>query len=168
MKWMTYLVALLTVAIAGCATPYSVPKEYTGPTVELSDSVIRESPGVLRAYGATAFDGKSLFNAIGVSAQRSAGNTFGLLEASVTRQVEVKPVKVHLQAQHMAAPIAGFALLAQGKFYYTHRGVVDFSPKSGHKYQVKGSMDAEEIAVWIEDVETGERVTEKVAKKPGS
>lgn len=129
---------------------------------------MRESPGVLRAYAATQIDGKHLFNAIGASAQRSAGSTLGLLEASATRKVEVKPMKVHLQAQHMAAPFAGFVLLAQGKFYYTHRGVVDFDPKSGHKYQVKGSMDAEEIAVWIEDMDTGERVTEKVAKKPGS
>jgi hypothetical protein len=135
--------------------------------VELSDSVLRESPGVLRAYAATQIDGKHLYNAIGASAQRSAGNTFGLLETSGARKVEVKPMKVQLRAQHMAAAFAGFALLAQGKFYYTHNGMVDFSPKPGHKYQVKGSMDAEEIAVWIEDVDTGERVTEKVAKKPG-
>ena len=59
----------------------------------------------------------------------STGSTLGLLEASATRKVEVKPMKVHLQAQHMAAPFAGFVLLAQGKFYYTHRGVVGFDPK---------------------------------------
>ena len=75
-------------------------------------------------------------------------------------------MKVELRAQHMAAAFAGFALLAKGQFYYNHTGVVDFGPKPGHQYQVKGDMGPEEIAVWIEDTATGERVADKVAKKP--
>jgi hypothetical protein len=169
MRSFKLLLATASLALAGCATLYTVPKEYTGPTADLADSVMRESPGVLRVYAALKIDGKPADNAIGASAQRSqtfGSIEFGLLEASVTRKVEARPMKVELRAQHMAAAFAGFALLAKGQFYYNHTGVVDFDPKPGHKYQVKGAMGPEEIAVWIEDTATGERVTDKVAKKP--
>jgi hypothetical protein len=169
MRSFKLVLATASLALAGCATTYTVPEEYTGPTADLADSVMRESPGVLRAYAASKIDGNIVNNAIGASAQRSqvmGSIAFGLLEASVTRTVEAKPMKVQLRAQHMASAFAGFALLAKHQFYGVHDGVVDFDPKPGHKYQVKGAMGPEEIAVWIEDTATGERVTDKVAKKP--
>ena len=85
MRSFKLLLATASLALAGCATTYTVPEEYTGPTADLADSVMRESPGVLRAYAASKIDGKIVNNAIGASAQRSqvmGSIAFGLLEAS--------------------------------------------------------------------------------------
>lgn len=160
------LAPLVAVLVAGCATTYSVPKEHAGPTVNVADTVVRESPGVLRVFALSQVDGQNVYNAVGASANLSGARALTLDDSAVSRAVEARPLKVTLQAQHMAAAFAGFGLLAQGKWYGVHRGEVAFNPVPGHRYRVNGSMDPVEVAAWIEDADTGERVTNKISKKP--
>jgi hypothetical protein len=44
-------------------------------------------------------------------------------------------------------------------------GVVDFNPTPEGIYVVKGELKKEGSSVWIEDVKTGQIVTEKVVGK---
>ena len=55
------------------------------------------------------------------------------------------------------------AMQLAGRFYSVS-GTVDFEPKPGGHYTVKGELRAEGSSVWLEDDATGEIVTPKVSK----
>ncbi len=62
------------------------------------------------------------------------------------------------------APIHELASRVTGNFFSVE-GEVDFNPAPGGRYLVKGELKKGASSVWIEDVETGECVTEKVIEQ---
>jgi WD40 repeat protein len=61
-------------------------------------------------------------------------------------------------------PIHEFASRTAGTFFEVE-GVVEFNPAPNGKYKVSGSLSKITSAVWIEDLETHEIVTEKVLNR---
>ncbi len=99
----------------GCATWHSpVPKDYTGPTVELKDTGFTEGGTKGQFFAATEIDGKKIYNSMAASRAKSYGHGFALTAEYVSRHVPVKHQKVKLVGTHQtAAPIhAMFSQLA--------------------------------------------------------
>lgn len=74
-------------------------------------------------------------------------------------------MKVKLLASHTTgAPIQTLFSQVAGTFFSVE-GTVDFNPQPNGSYVVKGELKNEGSAVWIEDANTNQPVTEKVVKK---
>lgn len=149
---------------SGCAIYEPVSKEYTGPIATLRDTGISESESKAQIFAALEIDGNQIINAFGASAYASQGRGNNLITMFPERKVKAVPMKVKLHGSHATgAPIAAIASQVAGTFYSVE-GVVDFSPKPGGKYIVRGELRKEKSTVWIEDVETGEPVSVVVTK----
>lgn len=109
-------------------------------------------------------DGNRIANSFGASASASHGQGFALTMAVIDREVPAKPMRVTIKASHTtAAPIHAIASQMAGTFFSVE-GVVDFDPKPNTKYVVRGELKKEGSAVWIEDVMSGQVVTQKITK----
>jgi hypothetical protein len=49
--------------------------------------------------------------------------------------------------------------------YVKVAGVIDFVPRAGARYVVRGKLKNEGSAVWIEDLDTGQAVTERLRQR---
>lgn len=156
--------ASLIIALSGCAAYQPVPPGYSGPKAILSDSGSPESGSKARLFAAMEIDGNRIANSFGASASASHGQGFALTMAVIDREVPAKPMRVTIKASHTtAAPIHAIASQMAGTFFSVE-GVVDFDPKPNTKYVVRGELKKEGSAVWIEDVMSGQVVTQKITK----
>jgi len=159
---------LLVIWLAGCATPYEpVPQGYTGSTANIADSAQPRSTSVSNVFAVVEIDGHPIANTFRASAGASQGKGFKLTTLTTERYVPAEvPLKLKLSASPMTgAPIQQMAMQLAGTFYSVE-GVVDLKPRAGGKYVVRGELKKEGSTVWIEDVESGQPVTEKLTSKP--
>lgn len=167
MKLFLSLVTLGCAAVlAGCATVEpAVPSNYGGATASIADSVQHRSASVSNVYAVTEVDGRRIANSFMASAEASRNKGFNLTAVAVDRQVPATALKLKLNAQPLTgAPIQQMAMQAAGTFYSVE-GVVDFKPEAGRKYIVRGELKKEGSSVWVEDVVSGQVVTEKLTQK---
>lgn len=149
----------------GCATYKPVPDGYTGPLATISDSGQRESGTKAQLFALTDIDGNRIMNSFWASARASQGQGFALAVVISDRQIPAKPMKATLKASHTtAAPIQAIASQMAGTFF-SAEGIVDFTPKPDGKYVVRGELKKNDSSVWIEDVETGQAVTERIVSR---
>lgn len=154
-----FSLALLTIALAGCATYEPVPKDYKGPTALVRDTGSSEDGTKAQMFALMEIDGNRVMNCFWASAIASQGRGASLITVYTERAVQIKPMKVMLRGSHATgAPIQAMASQLAGTFFSVD-GTVDFSPEAGHRYLVKGDLKKEKSAVWIEDAETGKAVT---------
>jgi hypothetical protein len=157
-----YLVSIFVVFLSGCATYVPVSADYKGATAYISDSSAIESSTRIKLFFVLAVEGKEIHNSSGATKSANFGRGFSIVPSSAGRYVEARPQKLTLKATHaMGAPIHEFAAIAAGTFYSV-QGAIGFTPKSGGKYVVKGELTKESSSVWIEDVASGEVVSENV------
>jgi len=149
--------------LTSCASSYKpVPDDYTGPTATISDSGIVESQSKAQLFAVTAIDGNPIANSFGATAHASAGQGLRIIKSLVERQVPAHAMKITLEASHTTgAPIHALFSQAAGTFFSV-KGTLDFTPKPGGKYVVKGELKKDGSSVWLEDAETHQLVTEKV------
>lgn len=163
---MTRLLALaITVlALTGCASFEPVPAGYSGPTASVRDTGFSEDGTKAQIFALVEIDGNRTPNAFGASANASHGRGAALTTVFTARVVQAKPMKVTLRGSHTTGmPIHAMASQLAGTFFSVE-GTVDFAPKPGGRYVVKGELKKEKSAVWIEDEATGETATAKVSK----
>lgn len=159
------LVLILAASLFGCATYKPVPDGYTGPLASITDSGHSEDGSKAQLFALTHVDDNQIMNSFWASANASYGKGFALSLVISDRQIPAKPMKATLKASHTtAAPIHAMASKLAGTFFSVE-GTVDFSPRPNGKYVVKGELIKEGSKVWIEDVETGQAVTEKIVGK---
>jgi len=100
-----------------------------------------------------------LINIVQQSLQNNVntGPAFAVIKG-FSRPVPARPADFYIAGRtHCAAPImemVGTVRLVGGD--------VEFTPKAGGHYVLKGELQADHSAVWIEDVQTGARVSEKL------
>lgn len=153
---------LLLLLLASCATYKPVPEGYSGPTAYITDSGRAEDGRKAQIFALTDIDGNRIMNSFWASTNASQGQGFALTVVISNRQVPAKPMKVTLKGSHAtAAPIHAMASQMAGTFFSVE-GTVDFSPQPDGKYAVRGELKKDASAVWIEDVATGQPVTEKI------
>jgi hypothetical protein len=158
------LAAIVVALSSGCAAYKPVPEGYTGPVATLRDASETEDVSKARQFYVAAIDGNRVENSRSVTRQASHGMGFLLISRGYERTVPVRAMKVKLIATHVvSAPIHELASRAAGTFFEVE-GVVDFTPKAGVRYVVRGELKKNASSVWIEDEATNEVVTAKVSK----
>jgi hypothetical protein len=157
--------ALLTVSLflVSCATTQlakDVPDDYKGETAWLDDHTYQETGSVGRIFALVSIDGVAYENAFRKTNQATAGRGFSLIMVSTGRKVVAGKAQTFvLRASHVhAAPIQAMLSSASGGNLSVEK-TYTFTPESGKRYVVKGQLKAGEIDVWLEDAQTGRRVT---------
>lgn len=156
--------AFTALTLVGCASFEPMPAGYSGPTASVRDTGFSEDGTKAQIFALVEVDGNRTPNAFGASANASYGRGASLTTVFTERVVQAKPIKVTLRGSHTTGmPIHAMASQLAGTFFSVE-GTVDFAPKAGGRYVVKGELKKEKSAVWIEDEATGEAATAKVSK----
>lgn len=154
------LAVLLASILSGCAST-NVPQVATNaPSAELNDRITADDDeSNMRVFYVVSIDGVGVRNVVNAS-----GTVWGRrIPYVVARRIEARPMKVLIRGSpYGSAPISELARRAAGNFP-TIEGTVDFDPKPGRVYRVTGRLAVTGSAIWIEDFDTNERVTEEVA-----
>lgn len=159
------IVIFLVLLLGGCAAYKPVPEGYSGPIAWVADSGRSEDGTKAQLFALIAVDGNPIESSFSASAGRSYGQGFALTVVNTGREVPAKPMKVTLKASHITgAPIHAITSKMAGTFFSVE-GVVDFSPQPKAHYVVRGTLSAGASSVWIEDIATGQPVTEKLTEK---
>ena len=164
MKQLAVVLALL-LAVSGCAPLPAVPDGYPGPTARVSDSREYENGGKAAFFVLAAINGRPIETSLEASRRASYGKGFSLSAQYIERQVPAESMRVKLIGTHQTVAPIHEIFSRLGGHFQSVEGVVDFKPASNGNYIVKGELNSSGSAVWIENRDTGERVTEKVISK---
>ncbi|AOF81962.1 putative lipoprotein [Methyloversatilis sp. RAC08] len=115
-----------------------------------------------RLFYLASVDGNRVSNtAAGESRRASSGQGFRLSPQFPSRLVPVKPLKVVVVGTHATgAPIHEIASRMSGNFRSVE-AELDFTPEADKVYIVKGNLEKDSSAVWIEDAMSGQPVTKR-------
>lgn len=157
---------LLTAMVTGCATKL-VTDDYAGPVAIVADSAVKLEkdnfllPDKGNFYYLLQVDGKSAgITNISTTAIVYSGTGGGFEPQHAERKVPAGPMKAKIRGTtYFGAPIGGIF----GKTYLVE-GVVDFNPRPGGNYVVRGRLGPGNSAVWIETA-SGKVVTRKVVNR---
>jgi hypothetical protein len=159
-KPLTACAVLFAVALTGCATN-PIPEGYTGPRATIRDTGAAETGSRAVMFWLNEVDGKQIKTSPGETAAKNQGRGFSMSPVFIGRDVPAKPLKLQLVGSRIfAAPI-----LALTNPSYRVEGTVDFEPKDGKVYEVRGEVGEKYSAVWVVDAGTGEAVTGKIERK---
>lgn len=164
---MKHVASLLAAALvlSGCTSVKSfsafeaaTPPDYTGPTANVADRVVAVSPQRLHVFEMTEVDGRRLSSSSMASARAGQGAGMTLTPVTLTNELPLAALRVRLQAAtQYASP-----LVAMSNPSCRTVGEVSFTPQEGRRYAVNGRIEAQVCEVWIEDLATGQAVTEKL------
>jgi hypothetical protein len=152
------LVSLSSCAINRLAN--DVPDTYTGETAWIDDHTYQETSSIGRIFAVVTIDDVNYDNAFRRTNQATAGRGFSLLMVSTGRKIIAgKAQKFELRASHVyAAPIQALWSSASGSNQSIDK-TFTFTPEPTKRYIVKGILKQGANDVWIEDAQTGQRVT---------
>ncbi|OUR65496.1 hypothetical protein A9Q79_00420 [Methylophaga sp. 42_25_T18] len=161
---LKYAVSIAVLLISGCANYQPVPEGYTGPVAIVKDTGFQEDGTTAQLFVLDKVDGKKIDTSFEATVQASHGQGFALTTVFEVRDIPARPMKVELYGSHTtAAPIQAMYKQLNGTFYSV-QGEVEFSPQADRRYVVKGKLAKAQSSIWIEDSETGEKVTTVVTK----
>lgn len=151
--------------LAGCAGSGSfsafqpaTPADYSGPTVNVADQVVAVGPQRLHVFEMTQVDGRRLASSSVATTRAGQGGGMTVTPVALTNELAVRPARVQLQAAtQYASP-----LVALSNPTCRTVGEVSFAPEQGRRYAVRGRIEAQACEVWIEDLATGQPVTDKL------
>ncbi|KQV52637.1 hypothetical protein ASC95_07365 [Pelomonas sp. Root1217] len=157
--------AAMALLLSGCtsfksftAFEAATPPDYSGPTVNVADQVTAISPQRLHVFEMTEVDGRRLSSSSMASARAGQGNAMTLAPVALTNELPPQSARVRLQAAtQYASP-----LVAMSNPSCRTVGDVSFTPQDGKRYTVAGHIAADRCEVWIEEMATGQVVTEKL------
>ena len=161
--WLVCVFPLVALGLTSCATNQwanDVPDTYKGETAWIDDHTYQESGSVGRIFAVVSIDGVMFDNAFRRTGQATAGRGFSLAIVSTGRKVMAgKEQSFVLRASHVhAAPIQSLLSSASG----TNQSIdktYSFTPEFNKRYIVKGLLKQGANDVWIEDAQTGLRLT---------
>jgi hypothetical protein len=160
---LSSLIVSASLALGACATTQlanDVPETYKGETAWLDDHTYQETGSVGRIFALVSIDGVAYDNAFRRTNQATAGRGFSLVMVSTSRKVVAGKAQTFvLRASHAyAAPIQAMLSSASGGNLSVEKTYA-FTPESGKRYVVKGQLKAGDTDVWLEDAQTGRKVT---------
>lgn len=163
-----FIIATSAATLVSCSTLSGpLPTDYSGPLAYLADTAEPYDGTRARFFVLAEVDGAPVDNALYESHRRmGSGQGFALTTLHHNRSVPVRTMSVKLLGRHSAAaPIYELASRAAGTLVSVE-GVVAFTPKPNGNYRVNGLLLKDCPAVWIEDADTKEAVTEVIRPKP--
>lgn len=161
-KIISTLLILIASLLVGCmTTSSSIPEDYTGPRAMIIDSFETHSPSKADFFGLVAIDGKGIDNCRRRTGIENYGNGLSMSPITVRRDVPAAKAQFKLEGRtDYAAPIQ-----ALSNPVYEVVGVIEFAPREGFDYVVKGTLSKEYSAIWIEELVSGNIVGEKIEAK---
>lgn len=163
-RWLNLVLVVSTAATLSACGALPRVQATTGPTAELNDRMqADEDEGNPRVFAVVAIDGVAVPNGLNKADRVGWGHGQGLLPYMLARTVEAKPRTYRLRGEFLArAPIERLVRQAKGNDP-TVEGELIFNPKPGGVYRLNGALSPSGSAVWIEDFETGQVVSERVS-----
>ncbi|WP_052713012.1 hypothetical protein [Pseudoalteromonas rubra] len=158
MKQVWLLLSLLM--LSGCATTYSpIPDNYNGPKSTIGSTEKRHSTSKADMFFLYKVNGKLIDNSLGASRSATYGQGFALTTSHVTTAVpSSEPITLTLVGRTVyAAPVQTLSGTV-----YEITGDLTFTPTPDVRYVVKGTLDADYSAVWVEETETGKIIKSKI------
>lgn len=167
-------ILFMVIFSAGCAsppTPYIPPdlahtskSNLSGPVAVLEDSAVRDGVGQARIFVAEQVSGQAVENIRTESLAVGRGKGLVLTLVMTDRNVPAgSPLSTVVSGAFLHnAPIQ--SLLADAN--YAAEGVIQWTPKAGERYVVKGLLSAAGSTVWIEEKSTGLRMGLPVVGSP--
>ena len=157
--------AALVFLLAGCTSIKSfsafeaaTPPDYTGPTANVADQVVTAGSQRLHVFEITQVDGRRLSSSSMATTRAGQGSGMTLAPVALTNELPVRLTQVRVQAAtQYASP-----MLAMANSTCRTVGEVSFTPEEGKRYIVNGRIAANVCEVWIEDLATGQPVTDKI------
>jgi len=151
----SFLVTLVVVC-SGCVTAPAIPENYSGPIATVSDLTMSETSSRAQFYYLGEIDGRQIDNVLFKTRQQNSGKGFSLTTSQYSRQVPAGLHQFKLQAKiGYGAPIQ--EMLNSSTVYEAER-TINVTLDSNRTYVVKGKLNAEEKAVWLEETDTGKRI----------
>lgn len=162
----TLVTAATALLLAGCAGTGSfsafepaAPADYAGPTVNVADQAVAVGPQRLHVFEITQVDGRRLASSSVATTRAGQGGAMTVTAVALSNELAVRPARVQLQAAtQYASPV-----VALSNPTCRTVGEVSFAPEEGKRYVVKGRIEPQACEVWIEDLATGQPVTDKVS-----
>lgn len=145
MKWMQ--IAAAAILLGGCATYNPIPEGYSGPTAVIKDTFSNKTNTRAHYFELSQIDGNYVRTSFGETRSKYYG--MGLYFEPVMMEHEVLP-------KMQSFSISGYVFfptdiqILMGDTLDV-RGTVNFEPKAGETYFVKGEIGDDVSRVWIED-----------------
>lgn len=154
-----YRVAAIALAISGCA-PFgpSIPDDYSGPVALIKDSYRPYDQRKVEFFCLSKIDDKRIEDSSTRTQMANYGRGLKMTPVVVERNVPAQKATFTLVARtQYAAPI-----LALTNEVYQVTGKITFTPEANRIYVVRGELDDNYSAVWLEDEATGNLIVEKI------
>lgn len=153
------LTMITTLPMFGCATTTPpVAAGYSGPVASVADTVrIPSGASCGEWYYLAYYNEKLVENALSSSIAGNQNNGLVFRDSATgaySRPVPAAPGTFHIAGRtHCAAPIEELT-----RTMYLIHGVVSFTPEADHAYTIKGELNDDHGAVWVEDNNTKAQV----------
>jgi hypothetical protein len=153
----TILISLAFI-LTGCASYNPVPSNYSGPLAIIQDTVKSRGRVSVDFFYLEKIDGKTIDNSLSATIQANSGRGLAMEPRVIERNIPTDAGTFTIVGRtHYAAPILELA-----EKVYRVSGDVRFTPLPDHRYILRGSLEEDHSAVWIEDMGTGEIVDRKI------
>lgn len=163
LRMKSIILFALSATVAGCASYQgfqpATPEGYDGPTVNVADQSVPMGQDLAHVFEMTHVDGRRLLSSSIATLQAHQGRGFTTAPVALSNELPLRPARLRLQAVTQY----GAPLLALRHPTCRVQGEVAFTPAADRRYRVAGRIGALACEVWIEDAETGQPVTERVA-----
>lgn len=157
-RFRALIAAMLLALLSACATTYQpVQPGYTGPTAVIADSYFVRTHSKSEFFYVEQVDGHAVDNGRIRSLRESQGQGFYLHPDDMERAVPARPLTLVIVARtQYAAPI-----LSMTHDVFQVKGTLQFTPQSGKRYVVRGTLGENDSEVWLEDEATSQVVGQK-------
>jgi hypothetical protein len=146
---------LIGALMASCAQP-PAPQKFTGPTAYLKTTETPRGENGGDFFYLTKIDGEDFYSQNTPIPKINDGTHDTKITSTV--EIPVKSTRFSVRA-HTAYPAPIFGITNP---VYDISGDITFTPVAGQTYALKGALEPDHSAVWIENTQTGEIVGTKV------
>ncbi|WP_257326061.1 hypothetical protein [Pseudoalteromonas rhizosphaerae] len=156
---MKKLVLVFLIFLNGCVSLHSpYPEGYEGPSALVASSENRVDGSTVQIFYLEKVNQKLIVNSMGASRGATQGQGFSFTSQLIETAVPaIEATFTIVGATAHAAPIQ--SLFSDNLIV---RGDITFTPEPHEEYIVKGVLNSEYSAVWIENKETGEIDNKKI------
>lgn len=156
----TLLLSLLAV-LYGCATS-AIPSGYTGPTAVITDTVEPISNSQVAIFMVSRVNDRMIANSSVATSQANRGMGMGFaFTRAVEREVPTGLLTLRIEGLTQSASDIQ-AIFARN---YSVSGTVQLKARPNTQYVVKGILNRGRRAVWVEEEQSGKRVTQVIEQR---
>ncbi|WP_444918705.1 hypothetical protein [Microbulbifer sp. JMSA003] len=144
-----YLLIIVFMLI-GCTNYQPIfPEGYAGDRSTISDTFIQVGSGEAQFFYVESVNRIPVENALDITSQTSFNKGRVIYPSGYIREVPSQPLTINVIGKNVySAPILG---LMDSNNLYTIQADLEINPKKNHDYLIKGILENNYRAIWIED-----------------